>query len=441
MKIILAGDMLFSSRNLANRLDKKLVEKLRAADAVFANAEFTTPEENRPVAAGRGYVTAVRPGILKEFNDLNIKLISMANNHSGDFGILGILDSLKSAQEHDLIVGGLAKSLDEARLPSFYDTSDGRIGFVTATATRGDLFAASNSGNGVPARPGVNPLRWYEEYQVNEQQFDQLNEISNELGLSGSNQHGRNVEGFDTPDNETLVFGSLFEKNLTFKKAKKTEFRTEVDANDLNAIVDSIKDAKKRSDFVFLNIHTHEGVNGDWYEDQPADFVVQTAHAAIDAGADIVIGHGAHFIRGAELYKDKWIFYNLGSLIMEFEAGNSIIPPEMYQAYGLDGHSKPSQLHHQRAVDEKGNFKGFSGDKKFSQNIILELEINDDRRLTTLNVIPLDLGMTRDNALKRGLPIIPSENEATLVMNRLNEISKRFNTSFEYDKKRNIFSI
>ncbi|MCS8586194.1 hypothetical protein EFE14_08450 [Leuconostoc mesenteroides] len=168
---------------------------------------------------------------------------------------------------------------------------------------------------------------------------------------------------------------------------------------------------------------------------------MQTAHAAIDAGADIVIGHGAHFIRGAELYKDKWIFYNLGSLIMEFEAGNSIIPPEMYQAYGLDGHSKPSQLHHQRAVDEKGNFKGFSGDKKFSQNIILELEINDDRRLTTLNVIPLDLGMTRDNALKRGLPIIPSENEATLVMNRLNEISKRFNTSFEYDKKRNIFSI
>ncbi|MGO3614041.1 MAG: hypothetical protein ACTI33_06330, partial [Leuconostoc mesenteroides] len=84
---------------------------------------------------------------------------------------------------------------------------------------------------------------------------------------------------------------------------------------------------------------------------------------------------------------------------------------------------------------------GFSGDKKFSQNIILELEINVDTQLTHLSVIPLDLGMTHDNAIKRGLPVIPSEKEAMLVMDRLNEISASFNTSFEYNEKRNIFFI
>jgi poly-gamma-glutamate synthesis protein (capsule biosynthesis protein) len=37
------------------------------------------------------------------------------------------------------------------------------------------------------------------------------------------------------------------------------------------------------------------------------------AHAAIDAGADIVLGHHAHIVRGIELYRDKPIFHGLGN--------------------------------------------------------------------------------------------------------------------------------
>jgi len=37
------------------------------------------------------------------------------------------------------------------------------------------------------------------------------------------------------------------------------------------------------------------------------------AHAAIDAGADIVIGHGPHYSLPVEAYKGKPIFYGLGS--------------------------------------------------------------------------------------------------------------------------------
>ena len=89
MRIILTGDALFSSRNLANPLDATLIEQLHHADAAFTNAEFTTPNPETTVAAGRGYVTAVRPETLAELQALNIKLVSFANNHSGDFGIAG----------------------------------------------------------------------------------------------------------------------------------------------------------------------------------------------------------------------------------------------------------------------------------------------------------------------------------------------------------------
>jgi poly-gamma-glutamate synthesis protein (capsule biosynthesis protein) len=37
------------------------------------------------------------------------------------------------------------------------------------------------------------------------------------------------------------------------------------------------------------------------------------AHAAIDAGADIVIGHHAHIVKGIELYRGKPIFHGLGN--------------------------------------------------------------------------------------------------------------------------------
>lgn len=43
--------------------------------------------------------------------------------------------------------------------------------------------------------------------------------------------------------------------------------------------------------------------------------VIAFAHAVIDAGADVVIGHGPHVLRGAELYKNKLIAYSLGNFL------------------------------------------------------------------------------------------------------------------------------
>jgi len=55
------------------------------------------------------------------------------------------------------------------------------------------------------------------------------------------------------------------------------------------------------------------------------------AHAAVDAGADIVLGSGPHVLRGMELYKDRLIAYSLGNL-----AG--------YRNFGLGGRTALSGL-------------------------------------------------------------------------------------------------
>lgn len=46
-----------------------------------------------------------------------------------------------------------------------------------------------------------------------------------------------------------------------------------------------------------------------------AGYEVQVAHAAIDAGADVVVGHHAHILRGVELYRGKPVFHGLGNFV------------------------------------------------------------------------------------------------------------------------------
>lgn len=76
MEINLTGDSLFSSKNLVNRLDPKILDFLKDGDVNFTNAEFTIPKYGTPVTAGRGYVTAVREDRLDELVKLGFNAIN-----------------------------------------------------------------------------------------------------------------------------------------------------------------------------------------------------------------------------------------------------------------------------------------------------------------------------------------------------------------------------
>src|SRR6202008_1351844 len=43
------------------------------------------------------------------------------------------------------------------------------------------------------------------------------------------------------------------------------------------------------------------------------DYMTQIAHAAIDSGAHVVMGHGPHYSLPVEVYQGRPIFYGLGS--------------------------------------------------------------------------------------------------------------------------------
>jgi poly-gamma-glutamate capsule biosynthesis protein CapA/YwtB (metallophosphatase superfamily) len=75
------------------------------------------------------------------------------------------------------------------------------------------------------------------------------------------------------------------------------------------------------SDVVIVSIHAGaEGANSEhvpfreeiYYDESRGDSVT-FAHAVIDAGADMVIGHGPHVPRALEIYKERIVAYSLGN--------------------------------------------------------------------------------------------------------------------------------
>ena len=81
---------------------------------------------------------------------------------------------------------------------------------------------------------------------------------------------------------------------------------TWADAKSLAAFTGDLRALRTRADIVVASHH--------WgLAEDVLDYQVEIAHAAIDAGADVVMGHGPHYACAVELYQGKPIFYGLGS--------------------------------------------------------------------------------------------------------------------------------
>lgn len=83
---------------------------------------------------------------------------------------------------------------------------------------------------------------------------------------------------------------------------------------DLDRLKQSIESIKNQSDFIVITMHA-----GTEYVRNPNQNQIDFAKAAIDAGADLVIGAHPHWIQTIENYKGKYIFYSLGNFIFDQE--------------------------------------------------------------------------------------------------------------------------
>ncbi len=90
---------------------------------------------------------------------------------------------------------------------------------------------------------------------------------------------------------------------------------------DLPAAARLVRRAARRVDIVVATMHagaegtdrTHVRPGEEYYLGEPRGNVVAFAHAVVRAGADLVVGHGPHVVRGMEWYHRRLIAYSLGN--------------------------------------------------------------------------------------------------------------------------------
>jgi poly-gamma-glutamate synthesis protein (capsule biosynthesis protein) len=284
-------------------------------------------------------------------------------------------------------------------------------------------------------------------YTVDAAMFAELKRGSERLGLTAERARHRaaffSAKEAPSDQDDTLTFlGSQFRKGDGF------HVTTSINREDADAVLHQIKEARRQADWVIFSFHSHEfGAGGrltaatDVGMEEMADFYVAFARAAIDAGADVVAGHGPHLTLGLEIYRGRAIFYSLGNFIFGLEIyrgraifyslGNfifqndtvEVFPAEAYQRFGLPHEATPADFLDTRT---DGGKRGFPASPEFWEGLAAECEFRD-RALAAVRLYPLDLGHGRSRA-QRGRPLLARGDIAQRALARIDRLSQRFGT-------------
>lgn len=84
------------------------------------------------------------------------------------------------------------------------------------------------------------------------------------------------------------------------------------------AVKQDIKELKKQADVIIVSLH----MGREYKINNITKYQFKYAHEAIDAGANVVIGHHPHVLEKTEKYKNSLIFYSLGNFVFDQKEKN-----------------------------------------------------------------------------------------------------------------------
>lgn len=242
---------------------------LRAGDIAFGQLETPlTNEGTRQLFPGfrgaSGSVVRDADATAGVLADAGFTVMSFAGNHTMDRSAEAMLASVAAAGKRWIGLVGAGKDLAAAREPVIVTIpgstgDDTKVGFLAYCSVLPRGFDATR------VRAGVAPLR-----------------------------------------------ARTFYEQVDWQAGTPPRIITMTNAGDLAALRDDVRRLREQADVVIVSMHW-----GIHFEPGTiADYQYEAAHAAIDEGADVILGHHGHVIKGIEYYKDKPIFYSLGNVTL-----------------------------------------------------------------------------------------------------------------------------
>ena len=245
------------------------VPVLGSADISFGNCEspYATGGMRNPHARGAMQGDPHSIDALSSAFDV----MSFANNHHLDAGEDAFFETLRSLHDAGIQTCGAGATLSEARRPAVVERSGTRVAFLAYTAILYPGYDATDD------RAGAVPLRTTTTYQQVE---------------------------MEQPGSPPRIM-------------------TTADPNDLGALRRDVTTAREVADVVAVSLHW--GLH--FTPAAVADYETEVGQAAIDAGADIVIGHHQHILEPIEVYRGKVIFHGLGNFAIDLNLAEHAASP------------------------------------------------------------------------------------------------------------------
>lgn len=254
--LYLLGDINLKGVEDASGLFHHVNPPLRQADLVFANLECCLYDLPEHAQERRGFYTSPRHA--QVLRDAGLQAVGNANNVN--IGHEAVLSSLAALRAASLPCVGAGANAGEARAP-LIEVRDGvRYGFLQRTA----VYWPDNH-EATASHAGVAIIRAHTAYRPRLEM------------QAARTRPGVPPEILTWADPQSLA-----------------QFRTDVAA------------LREQADVVIASLH--------WgYRREVLHYQREYAHAAVEAGADIVLGHGPHMILPIELHQGRPILYGSGN--------------------------------------------------------------------------------------------------------------------------------
>ena len=198
------------------------------------------------------------PRNLQALRNAGFDIATLAGNHIADSGAFGIEDTVATLRGLGIATAGAGGNLAEARMPAVTSSKGLRVGVLSYNCVGPRESWATSK------KAGCAYVKILTHYELD----------------------------YATPGGPPTIY--------TFAAPES-----------LKAMADDIRELRSRCDIVVVALHKgvgHTPALIAMYE-QPV------SREAIDAGADIVIGHHAHIMRGIEIYRGKPIYHGLGNFV------------------------------------------------------------------------------------------------------------------------------
>jgi poly-gamma-glutamate synthesis protein (capsule biosynthesis protein) len=232
--------------------------ELAGADVLFGNSEGAYSETSERCPTSWSW-EVVHPRGVAAVSAAGFDVMSVANNHVMDGGYSGLKDTIDHLTAAGISTVGGGADIATARRPVVIERQGRRIGFLAYTSVYPPGFEARTS------RPGCATVTVHSIYRGEQA------------------QHGT-----------------------------RPVVLTMVDPREKRAVLEDVRRLRERVDVLVISVHW--GIH--CMPAELADYERELGHSLIDNGADVILGHHQHILKGVEVYRGKPIFYGLGHFLM-----------------------------------------------------------------------------------------------------------------------------